>query len=68
MQRKFILDYETVDNITKGNLLEIYSSMVKDLENNASGERKMHTDDVEYYTNMLPALAQILDYFGEKVG
>jgi len=67
MKRKFILDYETVDNITKGNLLEIYSNMVKDLANHASGERKMHPDDVKYYSGMLPALAQILDYFGEKV-
>ena len=67
MERKFILDYETVDNITKHNLDEIRNSIKFDLQESAAGGNKhLHKDDVEYYTNLLPALDKVLDYFGMK--
>ena len=67
MIRKFILDYEVVDGITKGNLSEIYREISHDLEDAALGKKHMHHEDVANYTELLPALAKVLDYFGEKV-
>ena len=67
MIRKFILDYEVVDGITKGNLSEIYREITHDLEDYAYGKKHMHPEDVANYTELLPALAKVLDYFGEKV-
>jgi len=67
MIRKFILDYEVVDGITKGNLSEIYRDISHDLEDAALGKKYMHDEDVKNYTELLPALAKVLDYFGEKV-
>lgn len=65
MQRKFILDYETVDNITKHNLDEIRNSIRFDLEEAARGNKWMHEEDVKNYSkNILPALNVLLDYFG----
>ena len=68
MKRKFILDYEAVDSITKGNLSEIYRDISHDLDAVENGKKYMHYDDVKHYSELLPALAKVLDYFGEKVG
>ena len=68
MIRKFILDYEAVDSITKGNLSEIYRDISNDLDAVENGKKYMHPEDVAYRTELLPALAKVLDYFGEKVG
>ena len=65
MERKFILDYETVDNITKHNLHEIRNSIQFDLEEAARGNKWMHEEDVENYSkNILPALDVLLKFFG----
>jgi hypothetical protein len=67
MKRKFILDYEAVESITKGNLSEIYRDISHDLEDAALGTKYMHPYDMAYYTELLPALAKVLYHFGEKV-
>jgi len=67
MIRKFILDYEAVDSITKGNLSEIYRDISHDLDDAALGKKYMHPEDVKNYTELLPALAKVLHHFGEKV-
>ena len=67
MKRKFILDYEVVDNITAQNLEEIYHEISKDLIAVESGKYDMHVDDYAYYKQLQPALALIVKHFGRSV-
>ena len=67
MKRKpFELDWESVDNITKANLTEIYQQTHKDLLEYAT-KNNLHPDDVEWRRELLPALKIVLNYFGEKI-
>lgn len=71
-EAKFALDWETVDLITKNNLLDIYERVAEELvtakEQIANGEEcTMHESDIAYNTKFLIHLEQVLGYFGEKV-
>ena len=67
MQRKpFELDWESVDNITKANLLECYQMTHKELLDYAQGKH-MHDEDVAVRRELLPALKTVLAWFGERV-
>ena len=66
-RKPFELDWESVDNITKANLVEIYQEIHKDLYDHEVNGNFMHPDDIVWRKETLPALKTVLRYFGEKI-
>ena len=71
--RKFYIDWEAADQITKLNLKEAYAYMSSD---NAAFENKLVTvgkleeheiSDMSYNTIMMTHIREVLKYYGESV-
>ena len=65
-QDKLYIDIETADRITSAVLKDQYYSITEQL-NDPTEVSEMHPTDLKYYTELLPALKSVLDFFGEKV-
>ena len=66
MTMKFTLDYETVDNITKGVLLELYEEL-KDTQEKMEADfdnlKDFQKEDYEYNKNLLEATKILVCYY-----
>ena len=68
---KFTLDYEVVDGITTGNLIDVRDNLQADIEAYANtGKDAMgyhvHSEDAIANLEYLAAVKKVLKYFGEN--
>ena len=69
--KQFILDYEVVDGITKGNLIDVRDNLRADIEafsktgKDAQGYY-VHPDDAIKNLVYLDAVKKVLEYFGVR--
>jgi hypothetical protein len=69
--KKFTLDYEVVDGITRGNLIDVRDNLQADIEAYANtGKDAMghyiHPEDAITNLEYLTAVKKVLKYFGEN--
>ena len=67
--KQFTLDYEVVDGITKGNLIDVRDNLLADIEAYTStGKDAMgyhvHSEDMIANLEYLAAVKKVLKYFG----
>lgn len=63
---KLYIDIETADRITTSVLKDHYHSIKQQLSD-AEEIETMHPEDFKYYTELLPSLKKILEFYGETV-
>ena len=69
--KQFTLDYELVDGITKGNLIDIRDNLQADMDaytttgKDAQGYN-VHPDDAIHNLVYLDAVKKVLEYFGVR--
>lgn len=63
---KLYIDIETADRITTAVLKDQYYSIEEQL-GDPTEVSEMHPNDFQYYTELLPSLKIVLDFFGERV-
>ena len=69
--KQFILDYEVVDGITKGNLIDVRDNLRADLEAYSKTGKdthgfNIHPDDLVNNLVYLEAVKKVLEYFGVR--
>lgn len=62
----FQLDWESVDNITRANLIDIRNGLRESLVEAGEGREYLHEEDVAHYKRYIEAMNIVLEYFGVR--
>lgn len=62
----FQLDWESVDNITKANLIDARNGLRESLVEAGEGREYLHPEDVVHYRRYIEAMNVVLEYFGVR--